>query len=128
MIDRERWLQVFTHGVLILGVLIVAFPIYVTFVASTQALQDIIQVPMPLLPGGHLLENYLQAMTGGATSAGNAPVGIIVDVSVDITIDIPVQQYPLGTPKTPEFMGNGVDPPRPRTTKRAATWPPLLFR
>lgn len=88
MIDRERWLQVFTHAVLILGVLIVAFPIYVTFVASTQALRDIMQVPMPLLPGGHLLENYLQAMTGGATSAGNSPVGIMLFNSMVMALGI----------------------------------------
>ena len=88
MIDRERWLQVFTHAVLILGVLIVAFPIYVTFVASTQALRDIMQVPMPLLPGGHLLENYLQAVTGGATSAGNSPVGIMLFNSMVMALGI----------------------------------------
>ena len=88
MIDRERWLQVFTHAVLILGVLIVAFPIYVTFVASTQALRDIMQVPMPMLPGGHLLENYLQAMTGGATSAGNSPVGIMLFNSMVMALGI----------------------------------------
>ncbi len=88
MIDRERWLQVFTHAVLILGVLIVAFPIYVTFVASTQALRDIMQVPMPLLPGGHLLENYLQAITGGATSAGNSPVGIMLFNSMVMALGI----------------------------------------
>lgn len=88
MIDRERWLQVFTHAVLILGVLIVAFPIYVTFVASTQALRDIMQVPMPMLPGGHLLENYLQAITGGATSAGNSPVGIMLFNSMVMALGI----------------------------------------
>ena len=88
MIDRERWLQVFTHAVLILGVLIVAFPIYVTFVASTQALRDIMQVPMPLLPGGHVLENYLQAITGGATSAGNSPVGIMLFNSMVMALGI----------------------------------------
>lgn len=88
MIDRERWLQIFTHAVLILGVLIVAFPIYVTFVASTQALRDIMQVPMPLLPGGHVLENYLQAITGGATSAGNSPVGIMLFNSMVMALGI----------------------------------------
>ena len=43
-----------THLVLIVGVLIVAFPIYVTFVASTHTAQEIVQVPMSLLPGSQL--------------------------------------------------------------------------
>ena len=40
------------HAVLILGLVIVAFPIYYTFVASTQTLQTILRPPLPLL---HLL-------------------------------------------------------------------------
>jgi sn-glycerol 3-phosphate transport system permease protein len=37
--------------VLILGVLVVAFPLYLTFVASTHTAEQIVQAPMPLLPG-----------------------------------------------------------------------------
>jgi sn-glycerol 3-phosphate transport system permease protein len=32
------------------------------------------QVPMPLLPGDQLLENYGQALTGGSTAGSSAPV------------------------------------------------------
>jgi sn-glycerol 3-phosphate transport system permease protein len=40
-----------SHLVLILGVIVVAFPLYITFVASTHTAQEIVQAPMPLLPG-----------------------------------------------------------------------------
>jgi sn-glycerol 3-phosphate transport system permease protein len=42
---------------LVLGVLAVAFPLYVTFVASTLRLDQIMSVPMPLLPGDQFIEN-----------------------------------------------------------------------
>lgn len=65
MVENRPWLTVLTHSVLILGVLIVAFPIYVTIVASTHTLQDLVQSPMPLLPGRHLIANYTEMITAG---------------------------------------------------------------
>jgi sn-glycerol 3-phosphate transport system permease protein len=52
--------------VLILGVLVVAFPLYLTFVASTHTAQQIVQSPMPLLPGSHLRELHRRAGTAPA--------------------------------------------------------------
>lgn len=70
MVNNKRWLTYLTHSILILGVLIVAFPIYIAFVASTHSLQDIMQTPMPLLPGSHFIENYTIALTTGAVAVG----------------------------------------------------------
>ncbi len=76
MIERRPWLDWFTHGVLIVGVAIVAFPIYMTFVASTNTLRDVVQIPMPVLPGGEFFTNYLQALTAGlGEGAGTQSVG-----------------------------------------------------
>ena len=55
--------------------LIVAFPLYLTFVASTHTAQEIVQVPMPLLPGSNMLENYRTALFGGGTGAGSHGAG-----------------------------------------------------
>ena len=41
MVENRPGLTVLSHAVLILGVLAVAFPLYVTFVASTLKLEDI---------------------------------------------------------------------------------------
>jgi sn-glycerol 3-phosphate transport system permease protein len=71
MIERRPALTVLSHLVLILGVIIVAFPVYLTLIASTQTAQEIAQkVPMSLLPGGHAMETYRVALFGGKTSAG----------------------------------------------------------
>src|SRR5438876_30459 len=53
----------------------IVFPLYVTFVASTLTLDQILQVPMPLVPGDRLWENYSRALTAGASGAAAAPVG-----------------------------------------------------
>jgi sn-glycerol 3-phosphate transport system permease protein len=51
MVENRPWLTFMSHAVLICGVLLVAFPLYITFVASTLTLEEILQVPMPLVPG-----------------------------------------------------------------------------
>lgn len=61
------------HLVILLGVAITAFPIYVAFVASTLTTQDIAQAPMPLLPGGEGLANYLQVLTQGMAGTYLSP-------------------------------------------------------
>ena len=83
MVERRPWMTLLSHAVLIAGVLVVAFPLYLTFVASTQTAQDIVQAPMPLLPGSHLLENYSAAWNGtGGGSGSKAPVGHMMLVSL----------------------------------------------
>ena len=83
MVERRPTLGILAHVVLILGVIIVAFPLYVTFVASTQTAQDIVNAPMSLLPGSHLVENYTAAIQGRSSGAGStAPVGRMMFVSL----------------------------------------------
>ena len=83
MVERRPALTVLTHLVLILGVLIVAFPVYVTFVASTHTAQAIVQAPMPLVPGDQMLQNYTAVLIGSDAGAGSAaPVGRMMFVSL----------------------------------------------
>jgi sn-glycerol 3-phosphate transport system permease protein len=74
MVEKRPGLTVFSHAILIAGILVIAFPLYVTFVASTRTLDDILSVPMPLLPGDQLWENYTQVLTAGTTKGVTAPV------------------------------------------------------
>jgi len=74
MVERRPLLTFVAHAVLIIGAAIVAFPIYITFVASTHSFQDIMQVPMPLLPGEYFWENYKQVLIGGTTTGSRAAV------------------------------------------------------
>jgi sn-glycerol 3-phosphate transport system permease protein len=74
MVERRPWLDVFSHGVLIAGVAVVAFPVYVAFVASTLSLDETLAVPMQLVPGSHLIENYAGALFHGSSQGSGAPV------------------------------------------------------
>lgn len=76
MITRKA-LTVSSHFFLIIGVLIVAFPIYMAFVISTHSLKDVYQTPAPVLPGQYLVENYSEAWNNGAGSS-NASATVTV--------------------------------------------------
>ena len=83
MIERRPLLTMLTHLVLILGVLCVALPVYITFVASTHANEAIIHPPMPLLPGTHMIENYSAVLSGTQEGGGSkAAVGPMMVVSL----------------------------------------------
>ncbi len=69
MVQNRRWLTLFTHSVLVLGILVIAFPIYLAFVASTHTLNDLVQSPMPLWPGGELAANYSKMIMSGLGEA-----------------------------------------------------------
>jgi sn-glycerol 3-phosphate transport system permease protein len=73
MIQRNPILDFFSHLILILGVVVVFFPIYVTFIGSTQTAQQIQSSnPISLLPGSNFLESYRLALFGGKTAAGSS--------------------------------------------------------
>ncbi|MCZ7562232.1 MAG: sn-glycerol-3-phosphate ABC transporter permease UgpE [Burkholderiaceae bacterium] len=73
MPDRSLFSRLLTYAVLVLGVAIVAFPVWVTFVASTQTLDQVMAVPMSLAPGDRFLQNYAEVLASGAGNSG-APV------------------------------------------------------
>ncbi len=65
MVERTPILDFFSYALLILGVVIVGFPIYYCVVAATLPLDQVLQVPMPLLPGGELMPNIRSAILKG---------------------------------------------------------------
>ena len=81
MVERRSSLGFLAHAIMILGVLLVAFPIYLAFVASTHQPQDIVQSPMPLWPGSHMWETYRTALFGGGDGAERPPVARMMFVS-----------------------------------------------
>ena len=83
MVERRPGLNLLTHLILLIGVAIVAFPVYITFVASTHTAQEVVQAPMPLVPGAHLVDNYTTALLGTRTGHGSkAAVGRMMFVSL----------------------------------------------
>lgn len=90
MVDRSPWLTVLSHAVMILGVMVVAFPLYLALVASTHTAADIVQAPMPLLPGGEMWANYKAALFGSGKLGSNTNVVHMMWVSFVTAIIITV--------------------------------------
>lgn len=91
MVERRPVMTVVAHLILILGVMVVAFPLFVTLIASTQTAQQIVQqAPMSLWPGSNLIETYRVALFGGQTGYGSriAPVAPMLWVSFVSAITI----------------------------------------
>ena len=90
MVENRGWLTVVSHAILLLGIAVLVFPIYVTFVASTSEMRDIIQPPLPLVPGPHLIDNYREALTRGVAQAAGAPVALMLWNSLVMALAIAI--------------------------------------
>jgi sn-glycerol 3-phosphate transport system permease protein len=75
MIERRPGLTVFAHAVLLAGVLVVALPIWLAFVASTEPTENVLKAPIPVWPGNHLWANYASVLGQGVTGSSSGPVG-----------------------------------------------------
>ncbi len=90
MIQNNPIGRLIAHIILIIGILIVAFPIYYTFVASTQSLQEIMRPPLSLLPGSHFWENYSAALFGGVGRIGGVGVDRLLFNTIVMALAIAV--------------------------------------
>ncbi|KZD12801.1 sn-glycerol-3-phosphate ABC transporter permease UgpE [Oceanibaculum pacificum] len=88
MIERRPGLTLLSHAILISGILIVAFPLYITFVASTVTQNEIMRPPLPLIPGPHLIENYTRALFEGSSKV--VPVGLMMFNSLVMALTIAI--------------------------------------
>ena len=89
MVERSAVLKIFAHLVMLLGIVVVAFPLYLAFVASTHTAEAILQVPMPLVPGSNLLKTYESALLGGGAGSGStAPAARMMWVSLVTALTI----------------------------------------
>ena len=66
MVEKKKSGYWLTHLGLILGVLFIFFPVWLTFVASTVTQDAIIYPPLPMLPGTEFFENYANALFRGS--------------------------------------------------------------
>src|SRR5262245_66550207 len=96
MVENRPVLTFVSHLILALGVAVIAFPVYITFVASTLAADEVLQAPMPLLPGSHLIENYATVLGKGLSgNVTRAPVGRMMVKSLVTWLDLPFSTYQL---------------------------------
>jgi sn-glycerol 3-phosphate transport system permease protein len=87
VVERRPAWTVVTHAVLILGILVVAFPVYVTLVASTHTSDDLVG-KVPLWFGDHFLENYRTVLSTGMKAAGPTPMAVMLWNSLVMAVGV----------------------------------------
>jgi sn-glycerol 3-phosphate transport system permease protein len=86
MVEKRGFGLWLTHLVMIAGVLVIFFPIWLAFVASTVSQPEIVQPPMPVWPGDRFIENYTAALVSGV----NVPVAVMLGNSLIMAVGIAV--------------------------------------
>ncbi|HDL7751084.1 TPA: sn-glycerol-3-phosphate ABC transporter permease UgpE [Yersinia enterocolitica] len=89
MIENRRGLDIFCHVMLIIGVLLILFPLYVAFVAASLDDTQVFQVPMTLIPGPHLWQNISHIWQAGVGN-NSAPFGLMLFNSFVMALAITV--------------------------------------
>ena len=88
MESRSGHLAWLPHLILVLGLILVGFPIYVTFVGSTMTTPEILSGHMSLIPGGHMIENYRAALTQSLPQLSGVPIARLMLNSLIMALSI----------------------------------------
>ncbi len=87
MVENRPLLALFTHLFLIIGIVIVVFPIYIALVASTHEVQDILTTVQGWF-GSAMIENYSTILISGKESARGIPVWMMMLNSLIMALGI----------------------------------------
>ena len=91
MVENRPFLTWLSHIVVILGLLVIAFPIWMTFVASTHDQATMLRAPVPLWPGTHLFENYKEVILNGyAGRPGTVPFATTLFNSMAMALGVAI--------------------------------------
>ena len=89
MVENRPTLNVLTHVTLLTGIVIVSFPIYIAFVASTHEARDILMTVQGWF-GTNLIENYTTVLQTGKASTGSISVALMMWNSLVMALGIVV--------------------------------------
>jgi sn-glycerol 3-phosphate transport system permease protein len=92
---KSAWVP---HAVLLLGLALVLFPVYVAFVASSLPLPDILDAPMTLVPGPDLAANYREALAQGTAGTNGQPVSAMMLNSLVMALAIAIGKIAISLP------------------------------
>jgi sn-glycerol 3-phosphate transport system permease protein len=92
---KSAWIP---HAVLLLGLALVLFPVYVAFVASSLPIEDILDAPMTLAPGSNLVANYREAVAVGTVSTNGQPVMAMMLNSLVMALAIAIGKIAISLP------------------------------
>jgi sn-glycerol 3-phosphate transport system permease protein len=88
MVENRPFGNIIPHLIIWIGIIIVAFPVYLAFVGSTHEASVIANGQMPLLPGDKFLENYYRTIFIGTSSTTREPVGTMLFNSLVMAMSI----------------------------------------
>lgn len=89
MVENRPCRTILTHAILIMGIALIIFPIYIALVASTHHKKDIATTVQPWF-GDKAFENYKTVLTTGKKTAGGVPVGLMMLNSLIMAVGIVV--------------------------------------
>jgi sn-glycerol 3-phosphate transport system permease protein len=92
---KTAWIP---HAVLLMGLALVLFPVYVAFVASSLPIQDILDAPMTLVPGSYLAANHRDALTLGTAGTNGQPVAAMMLNSLVMALAIAIGKIAISLP------------------------------
>jgi sn-glycerol 3-phosphate transport system permease protein len=92
---KSAWVP---HAVLLLGLALVVFPVYVAFVASSLPLPDILDAPMTLVPGPDFAANYRAALAQGTAGTNGQPVAAMMLNSLVMALAIAIGKIAISLP------------------------------
>src|SRR5271167_2371146 len=92
---KSAWIP---HAVLLLGLALVVFPVYVAFVASSLPLREILDAPMTLVPGPDLVANYRDALALGTPGTNGQPVAAMMLNSLVMALAIAIGKIAISLP------------------------------
>jgi len=89
MVERHPFLDLISHALLALGVMVIVFPIYLALVGSTHSAQDMAQSPIPIWFGQDAWLNYRTILLGeGPGVTSQVPVARMMWVSLVTSLSI----------------------------------------
>lgn len=74
MVENRPWLTLLAHVVLIFGVALVAFPVWIALVASTHEPSTFLSGVVPLWFGDNAWDSYATMLSAGISTSGAPPV------------------------------------------------------
>ena len=90
MVENRRWLTLFSHLVIWLGIALVALPLWIAFVASTHSSDMIMSGTLPFWPGEYMGENYSRILFGDAADAVGVSVSTLLLNSLIMALGIAI--------------------------------------
>ncbi len=74
MVENRKFLTFTSHLIIIIGIIIMLFPVWLALVASTHTVHDLLKAPMPILPGHEFFHNFSKVLGHGFASSGGIPI------------------------------------------------------